>query len=70
LPLEEEYTAVRRQALAPLRALMLDVPPGAAPAVDTEFAHTALDRCTAEEGASLVDWQAVSAAAALRPHPW
>ncbi len=60
---------MRRQALAPLKALLLDAPPDAAFAVDEVFARTALERLAAEEGARLVDWGAV-ADAASRGFAW
>lgn len=61
---------MRRQALAPLRALLLDAPPEARSSVDEDFACTALERLTAEEGAALCDWAAVSSASRFSSNSW
>ena len=57
---------MRRQALAPLRALLLEPPPEAAAAIDSDFAATALERTTASEAANLLDWDVVASAPARR----
>lgn len=67
-PLEAQYSAMRQEALAPLRSLLLDA--SEAFKVNGEFAASALERLTAEECAILCDWTAVASARRTPNNAW